>query len=68
MNKALKFAVGSAVNHMKKKASISSGMLLSEPMLIAMCPTNRRNARCLMCKCWHEKEVYMNKDDSIAFI
>lgn len=68
MNKALKFAVESAINHVKKSASIHTGKLLSKPILVVISPTNRCNARCLMCNCWHEKNDYIGKDDIINFI
>ncbi len=68
MSKAASFAVSSAMNHFRKKASISTGKVYTKPMQVAICPTMRCNAKCLMCDCWHEKSDYISKDDILTFI
>lgn len=68
MNKALKFAINAGVNDLSKTLSRKMGKTFSKPMQVSICPTQRCNAKCLMCHCWKEKKDYISKEDITNFI
>lgn len=68
MKNAVKFAIKAARNDLSKRFSTKTNLLLTKPMQVSICPTQRCNVECLMCECWREKNDYINKDDVLNFL
>ncbi len=55
-------------NSIKVSLSSSLGLNLSKPLQVAIMPSRRCNARCLMCNCWMEENDYISSENILKLL